>query len=108
MLTIAGIKACDSMKKAFARLDAAGAAYTFMDFKKTAPTPEQVRAWLDAVGDSLVNRKGTTWRKLTPAEQAAAGDALIGLIVAHPSLIKRPLLSDGDRTTIGLDSPLLP
>ena len=108
MLTIAGIKACDSMKKAFARLDAAGVAYTFMDFKKAAPTPAQVAGWLDAVGDSLVNRKGTTWRQLSPVEQAASGDALVALIVARPSLIKRPLLSDGTRVTVGLDSSLLP
>ena len=107
-LTLAGIKACDSMKKAFARLDAAGVAYTFMDFKKAAPAPAQVAAWLAAVGDRLVNRKGTTWRQLTPAEQAATGDALVALIVTRPSLIKRPLLSDGDRVTVGLDSPLLP
>lgn len=108
MLTIAGIKACDSMKKAFVRLDAAGKAYSFMDFKKTAPSPEQVGVWLAAVGDALVNRKGTTWRQLTPAEQAASGDALVALIVAKPSLIKRPLLIDGAQVTVGLDSPLLP
>lgn len=107
-LTIAGIKACDSMKKAFARLDAAGVAYTFIDFKKTAPTPAQVAGWLAAVGDSLVNRKGTTWRQLEVTEQAASGDALVALIVAKPSLIKRPLLTDGVRVTVGLDSPLLP
>lgn len=108
MLTIAGIKACDSMKKAFVRLDTAGKAYTFMDFKKTAPSPQQVSAWLTAVGDALVNRKGTTWRQLSAEEQAAGGDALVALIVAKPSLIKRPLLSDGTRVTVGLDSPLLP
>lgn len=107
-LTIAGIKACDSMKKAFARLDAAGVAYNFMDFKKTAPTLEQVSGWLASVGDTLVNRKGTTWRQLTPGEQAASGDALVALIVAKPSLIKRPLLSDGNSVTVGLESPLLP
>lgn len=107
-LTIAGIKACDSMKKAFARLDAAGVAYDFMDFKKAAPTPEQVGLWLGVVGEALVNRKGTTWRQLTPAEQAVSGDALIALIVGKPSLIKRPLLSHGAQVTVGLDSPLLP
>lgn len=107
-LTLAGIKACDSMKKAFARLDAAGVAYTFIDFRKTPPTPEQVSVWLAAVGDSLVNRKGTTWRQLSVEEQAARGDALVALIAAKPSLIKRPLLSDGTRVTVGLESPLLP
>lgn len=107
-LTIAGIKACDSMKKAFARLDAAGVTYTFMDFKKTAPTPTQVTGWLAVVGDNLINRKGTTWRQLNADEQTASGDALVALIVAKPSLIKRPLLSDGTLVTVGLESPLLP
>ncbi len=110
-LTIHGIKACDSMKKAFTRLDAAGVAYAFQDFKKAAPTPEQVRAWLAALGaDALVNRRGTTWRQLDADSQAQAADpeSLVALIVAKPSLIKRPLLSDGQRVTVGLDSPLLP
>jgi len=109
-LLIAGIKACDSMKKAFARLDAAGVVYAFQDFKKVPPKAEQVEAWLAAVGDSLVNRKGTTWRQLEAAEQALAATeaGLVALIVSKPSLIKRPLLSDGTVTTVGLDSPLLP
>lgn len=110
-LSIHGIKACDSMKKAFARLDAAGVAYDFHDFKKTAPSPEQVRSWLAAVGaDALVNRRGTTWRQLDADAQASADstEGLVALIIARPSLIKRPLLSDGTRTTVGLDSPLLP
>lgn len=109
-LIIAGIKACDSMKKAFTRLDAAGVAYAFQDFKKTPPTAEQVQAWLAAVGDDLVNRKGTTWRQLDASEQAQAATeaGLIALIVSKPSLIKRPLLVRDDRVTTGLDSPLLP
>lgn len=109
-LLIAGIKACDSMKKAFARLDAAGVAYAFQDFKKAPPTPEQVQTWLAAVGETLVNRKGTTWRQLDADELAktATEAGLIALLVSKPSLIKRPLLSDGRLTTAGLDSPLLP
>ena len=110
-LAIYGIKACDSMKKAFTRLDTAGVAYDFHDFKKAAPSPELVRSWLTAVGaDTLVNRRGTTWRQLDANSQAQASDpeGLVALIVARPSLIKRPLLSDGERVTVGLDSPLLP
>lgn len=109
-LTIAGIKACDSMKKAFARLDAAGVAYAFQDFKKVPPSAEQVQVWLATVGDALVNRKGTTWRQLDATDQALAATeaGLIALMVSKPSLIKRPLLSNGTLTTVGLDSPLLP
>lgn len=109
-LLIAGIKACDSMKKAFARLDAAGVAYRFQDFKKTPPDAGQLQAWLEAAGPALVNRKGTTWRQLDDAGKARAEtrDGLIALLREKPSLIKRPLLSDGVVTTVGLDSPLLP
>lgn len=106
-LIIAGIKSCDSMKKAFAQLDALGKAYTFMDFKKEAPSPEQVQHWLAVVGPTLVNRQGTTWRKLSDTEKALDGQALIVLIASRPSLIKRPLLIDGELITVGLNSPLL-
>lgn len=109
-LLIAGIKACDSMKKAFARLDAAGVAYTFQDFKKVPPDAGHLERWLTAAGPELVNRKGTTWRQLDDAGKARAEtpEGLIALLQEKPSLIKRPLLSDGTLTTVGLDSPLLP
>lgn len=110
-LLIAGIRACDSMKKAFARLDAAGMAYTFQDFKKQPPSAEQLATWLDRIGaDTLVNRRGTTWRQLSADEQAAVEDRdqLIALLQAKPSLIKRPLLARGEQASVGLDSALLP
>lgn len=106
-MIIAGIKACDSMKKAFAQLDALGKPYTFMDFKKQAPSPEQVQQWLAAVGPELVNRKGTTWRQLSESEKSLEGAALVALIVSKPSLIKRPLLITDTLVTVGLVSPLL-
>ncbi|MDP1540433.1 MAG: Spx/MgsR family RNA polymerase-binding regulatory protein [Moraxellaceae bacterium] len=110
MLLIAGIKACDSMKKAFARLDSAGIAYSFQDFKKTPPSAEQLQTWLGALGtDVLVNKRGTTWRQLSDADKAKADqtEALITLLQAKPSLIKRPLLQQDDQVTVGLESALL-
>lgn len=110
-LTIAGIKACDSMKKAFARLDAAGVAYDFQDFKKVPPSAEQIATWLSHLpAELLVNRQGTTWRQLAPEAQASIADpaALTALLIAKPSLIKRPLLITDEQVTVGLNSPFLP
>jgi arsenate reductase len=111
MLQIGGIKACDSMKKAFARLDAAGVAYAFQDFKKVPPSADQIAFWLSRLpAEQLVNRQGTTWRQLSPADQAAIADpvALAALLMSKPSLIKRPLLIVDEQVTVGLNSPLLP
>ena len=111
MLQICGIKACDSMKKAFARLDAACVAYAFQDFKKMPPSAEQISFWLAHLpADQLVNRQGTTWRQLSPEAQAALLDkaALTALLIAKPSLIKRPLLIHNEQVTVGLNSSLLP
>ena len=110
-LTIAGIKACDSMKKAFARLDAVGVAYAFQDFKKVPPSADQIAFWLSKLpAETLVNRQGTTWRQLSADEQAMITDpqALTALLISRPSLIKRPLLVSGDQVTTGLASVLLP
>lgn len=110
-LTIAGIKACDSMKKAFARLDAAGVAYAFQDFKKVPPSAAQIEFWLSKLpAETLVNRQGTTWRQLDAADQKAITDttALTSLLMTKPSLIKRPLLILDEQVTTGLQSALLP
>ncbi len=111
MLLIAGIKACDSMKKAFTRLDAAGVAYEFQDFKKVPPSADQLNQWLSTVGsDTLINRRGTTWRQLSDTEKAQAEhhDSLLTLLQSKPSLIKRPVLQQGALVSVGLDSQLLP
>ncbi len=106
MLKIYGIKNCDTMKKAFTLLDELGLAYTFHDYKKTGIAEATLQAWVDQLGvDSLVNRKGTTWRKLSTEEQAQAGTAAgaIALMQANPSLIKRPVLDSGHGLICGLD-----
>nr|WP_246072849.1 arsenate reductase [Extensimonas perlucida] len=94
-ITIYGIPACTSVKKARAWLDEHGLTYEFHDFKKQGVPPERLDAWLHAVGwEKLLNRQGTTWRKLEPAAQAAVHDAAGAreLMLAHPSVIKRPVL----------------
>ena len=88
MTTLYGIPNCATVKKARAWLDEKQVPHAFVNFKTEAPAPEQLARWLDAVGaDILINRKGTTWRKLSPAEQAAADsrEGAIALMQAQPS-----------------------
>ena len=94
-ITIYGIPACASVKKARAWLDEHGLPYEFHDFKKQGVPPERLDAWLHAVGwEKLLNRQGTTWRKLDPTTQAKVHDAasVRELMLAQPSVIKRPVL----------------
>ncbi len=106
MMKVYGITNCDSVKKARAWLDERGIAYEFVDFKKTPPTRPQVTAWCQACGaQSVLNRRGTTWRKLDPAAQYAA-DALpgtISLLLEHPSAIRRPVVEVDGEVIIGFD-----
>ncbi len=95
MITVYGIPNCDTVKKARAWLTQHGLDYTFHDFKKQGvPLPGLV-AWEKALGwDKLLNRKGTTWRKLDASVQAAAVDAASAMKVMqeHASVIKRPVV----------------
>ena len=97
MYKIYGIKNCNSMKKAFDLMTELGLAYEFHDYKKQGVDAETVKAWLDALGqDVVLNKKGTTWRKLTEEEQqsALASEAnLIAALTTHTSLIKRPIIA---------------
>ncbi|MDT8280882.1 MAG: arsenate reductase, partial [Erythrobacter sp.] len=90
-----GIPNCDTVKKARVWLDAHGQAYTFHDFKKESADPAKVATWIAAAGlDVVVNRKGTTYRKLADAEKALAADShtAVALLVQQPSIIKRPIV----------------
>jgi len=108
MLTIYGIKNCATMKKAFDFFDQAGVAYGFFDYKKQAPTAEVLQSWIQQLGlDVVINRRGTTWRKLTELQQAEAeqADSAIALLQAQSSLIKRPIITDdsGKVLLVGFD-----
>lgn len=104
-MVVYGIPNCDTVKKARAWLAAAGCDAQFVDFKKQAPTVAQLQTWADQVGwEQLLNRSGTTWRKLDEASQDLAQDAAgaIGLMATHSSLIKRPVVDWGNgRLTVG-------
>jgi arsenate reductase (glutaredoxin) len=93
-LTLHGIRNCDTVKKARAWLDAKGVAYRFRDYKAEPPTEGELLAWEAEFGwERLLNRAGTTFRKLPEADKAELDAAkAIALMRAHPSIIKRPLL----------------
>lgn len=110
MIDIYGIPNCDTVKKARAWLTAQGLAYSFHDFKKQGVPVGQLPSWAKAVGwDKLINRQGTTWRKLDAALQASAGTSTGAqeLVTGNPSIIKRPVVQwPGGDVTVGFD-PLL-
>ena len=107
MLKIYGIKNCNSMKKAFDLLTELGLRYEFHDYKKQGIDAETVKQWLDHIGQDLVlNKKGTTWKKLSEQEQQLAlssEQALIQALTTHTSLIKRPVIDQNGQYVIGFD-----
>ena len=113
MITVYGIPNCDTVKKARAWLAAQGTECVFHDFKKQGVPADRLDAWLLALGwEALVNRKGTTWRKLDAATQISISDAASAraLILAQPSVIKRPVVDWASQTvtksTVGFDAAL--
>lgn len=101
-----GIANCDTVKKARAWLDAKGAAYTFHDYKKEGADQDRLRAWVNAVGwERLLNRSGTTFRKLEPAQKENLdAEKAIRLMTAQPSTIKRPVIECDGRLLVGFDA----
>ena len=95
-----GIVNCDTVKKARVWLAARGIAYQWVDFRKSPPAIGDLARWCRAVGwETLLNRRGTTWRALDDAAQAAVVDerTAVALMQANPTLIKRPVVEvDGD------------
>jgi Spx/MgsR family transcriptional regulator len=94
-ITIYGIANCDTVKKSRAWFTAQGLDYTFHDFKKQGVPAPRMPSWMAAVGwEKLVNRQGTTWRKLDTSTQAAVQDeeSASALMQAQPSVIKRPVV----------------
>jgi arsenate reductase len=102
-ITIYGIKACDTMKKARAWLDQQGLAYAFHDYKIQGIDRAHLETWAGQVGwETLLNRAGTTFRKLPDVDKQNLDEAkAIRLMLLHPSLIKRPVLEAGGAPIVG-------
>ena len=102
-ITIYGIKACDTMKKARAWLDERALAYAFHDYKTRGIDGVRLEDWARQVGwETLLNRAGTTFRKLPDADrQDLTEDKAIALMIAQPSMIKRPVLDADSKLEIG-------
>ena len=98
MTTLYGIANCDTVKKARTWLDAHGVAYTFHDYKKAGIDDATLRGWSARLGwEAILNRAGTTFRKLPEAARAGIdADKAIALMLASPSMIKRPVIVQGD------------
>lgn len=100
-----GIPNCDTVKKARAWLDARGIAHTFHDYKKEGADPAKLRDWVAAMGwETVLNRRGTTFRKLDEGDKAGLDAArAVALMAAHPSTIKRPVVEYGGGLLVGFD-----
>ena len=104
-VTIHGIRNCDTMKKARAWLEAAGIAHRFHDYKTEGVDRAALEGWVRQLGlEALVNRAGTTFRKLPEAEKQDLDAArAVALMLAQPSVIKRPVLTAGEAILVGFD-----
>jgi len=107
-IVLYGITNCDPVKKARAWLTERGVPYTFHDFRKGGVDAQPLHRWAQAVGwESLLNRRGTTWRGLAADVQASVRDehSACALMQALPSLIKRPVVEWDEAVTVGFDAP---
>lgn len=102
-VTLYGIRNCDTMKKAWTWLDEHGVAYDFHDYKKAGIDRARLRSWADEIGwERLLNRAGTTFKKLPEADRQNVDEAkALDLMIAQPSMIKRPVLEADGRLLVG-------
>lgn len=107
MLTLYGIPNCDTVKKARNWLDAQGIAFDFHDYKKAGVPEGALADWVDALGwEVLLNRRGTTFRRLSEDDKADIDAAkALRLMIANPSMIKRPVVTTGEgKPLVGFDA----
>jgi len=103
VVNVYGIRNCDTVKKARRWLDDQGIAYRFHDFRSDGLEPARLARWLNEPGwEQLINRRGTTWRQLdaNTRERLSAATAA-ALLLAHPTLIRRPVLEQAGRIYLG-------
>ncbi len=103
MVRLYGIPNCDTMKHARRWLDAHGVEYAFHDFKRQGLEEALLRAWIEELGwETLLNRRGQTWRRLSPAVREGMNETLaLQVMLENPSIIRRPVLDSGARRHVG-------
>ncbi|MGD2081894.1 MAG: ArsC family reductase [Chromatiales bacterium] len=108
MITLYGIANCDSVRKARRWLDGRGVEYAFHNYRKAGIDESVLRAWVAELGwEALLNRRGTTWRRLPEAVRSAVDEeGAIRLMLERPSIIRRPVLDLGHRRVAGFDAAL--
>lgn len=101
-----GIKNCDSVKKARQWLEERGVEYHFHDFRGDGLSKDQLQLWLQRVGsETLINNRSATWKQLNEHDQKLAmGEMASAVVLANPTLIKRPVLEFGDHILVGFDA----
>lgn len=104
MLTVYGIKQCDSCRKALKWLAAEGVDHQFQDLRVDGLSGELLNGWLGSpFADKLVNRRSTTWRQLSDEQRQFEGDQLLDLLLEHPTLIKRPVFVVDEIVAVGFN-----
>lgn len=108
MLTLYGIPNCDTVKKARTWLEGQGIAYSFHDYKKAGIDKSMLEGWVKQAGwETLLNRAGTTFKKLPDAEKENLTEKkAVALMLAQPSMIKRPVVEKKGRITVGFKPEL--
>jgi arsenate reductase (glutaredoxin) len=106
--TLYGIKNCDTVRKARRWLEQRGVAYRFHDLRSDGLEPDRLRQWCRTLGwETLLNRRGRTFRELPDEQiQGLDGRGALELMLAHPTLIKRPVLERDGRLQVGFDESL--
>ena len=109
MITVYGIRQCDTCRKALRWLEAESIEHRFHDLRADGLDAARVESWLASpFAAQIVNRRSTTWRGLTEAQKQMAGKALAGLLLANPTLVKRPVFTvDGEIVAVGFDTTTL-
>ena len=102
-ITLYGLKTCDTCRKARKELDAAGNAHGYVDVRADGVDPDRLKTWATAAGwQTLLNTKSATWRGLPEADRTDVGESeALALMAEHPTLIKRPVIENGDTVLVG-------
>lgn len=106
MITVIGIKSCDTCRKALAWLKAKETAHKFHDLRADGLEKSRLTGWVDALGwEALLNRRSTTWRGLSDADKAdITNSKAMRLMAEHPTLIKRPVFEVGEKVHVGFSN----